>query len=389
MKRLICGMLTVVMCVITSCRNEYDPLDDGNYRIHSEKEKPVMKTVKMSFGGDFITESEEPLLRAEELHTYKAVNVYWTEDKEGASEEIYAYGLFVDTDEVKINLFTGYKYRFEATVLIDDRDIIQKLNGYYSYPFRKNQVGTDADEDFAPGDSDININKFHYAEDEKATKKTCYRFSDLTSGEAYVDIAGDRVGSTKPNRMRYPRVKRYYGEVENFDLSNDGTTVNIEMNYKSFGLKIVINKLPFGTLSVEDVTYDVSTEWQRNLLFPKDLIFNAPSVGEGEEVVPEAYQGLFSMHSMTADKATFTLKFTWNKGEGVEAKTFTRSVEVHPKMNRILNVDVTGTENTKGSGNIVFNNIQDETLNDEASNIYLNEDNPNNNNPVNNETTTR
>ena len=368
MKKLIYGILmAVIACGIVSCRNEYDPLDDGNYRIHGLKNKHVMKTVSMSFGGDYIAEAEEPLLRAEDGgHTYKAVSVYWTEDKEGATEKPYAYGLFKDREQLDIDLFTGFKYRFEATIVIDDVDKVELCGDYsdsYANPFQKRQFGTISEEVFKSKD----LNAFIYVKDESAPR---YLYQ-LSEGRSYVDIAKDRDDSTgkpiKASLMRFPRLKRFYGTLDNFVVAGDNRIVTISMGYKTFGLEIVVDYLPFGSITVEAASkqYATTNSWQDSLLFTRNLLLT-PVLNDADENSKSQYKGIYSMHSMTAESATFNFTFKWNKGEGLRPKTIEKEVVVHPKMNKILRLNVDGTANESKSGNIVLvqesEDMQDEEM---------------------------
>lgn len=359
-------MIAVLLCGMSSCRSDNDPLADGNYRLHREKGKKVMKKVSLNFGGDFISESEEPLLRAEDVHIYKAVNVYAKDDKDGSDYQIYARGLFVDQEKVEINLWTGNKYRFVATVLIDDRDKVALYNGKYSNPFQYRQVGTTSESDLDPQ----NINKFVYSQDEiNADKPATYHWQ-LASGKAYVDVAGDRVNDygnpVDPNFMAYPRIKRFYGTCEDFEPIETKPTVEINMEYKCFGLEIIAETLPFGTITVEDVTD--KNDWKNCLLFPMGTKLNSKAEGEN----PDSYEGLFSMNSMENNSSNIKLRFTWDKGQGLSPKTFEKTIEVHPKMKRILRLNISGSDTENKSGNIIFK-MDSETLGEESENITFTE----------------
>ncbi|MDE5813474.1 MAG: hypothetical protein K2H72_04235, partial [Muribaculaceae bacterium] len=303
MKKLISLIMIVVLISgLSSCRNDNDPLADGNYRLHREKIKNEMKKVSLNFSGDFISESEEPLLRAEDVHIYKAVNVYAKDDKEGSDYQIYARGLFVDQENVEINLWTGYKYRFVATVLIDDRDKVALNNGKYSNPFQYQQVGTSSKSDLDPK----NINSFVYSQNEINSGSPATYHMQLDSGKTYVDVSGDG-GIISTYFMAYPRLKRFYGTCEDFSPIETNPTVEIEMEYKCFGLEIIAESLPFGTITVKDVS---DSDWTNCLLFPKGLVLHSTAEGE----TPDSYEGLFSMNSMNNESSNITLKFSWNKG---------------------------------------------------------------------------
>lgn len=159
MKKLLSSLLLLIIIGgITSCRHELDSADDGNKRNHSEKERPELKTLTMSFGGDFVSESDEPLYRAGDGETFVGINVYRTEkDNQQATEEKYAYGLFIGKDNIKIDVITGYTYRFEASILIERDDKLALNNRRYNEPFMLHDglsTGFDNSWGFEPGDLD-------------------------------------------------------------------------------------------------------------------------------------------------------------------------------------------------------------------------------------------
>ncbi|MDE7351380.1 MAG: hypothetical protein K2N25_09945, partial [Muribaculaceae bacterium] len=297
MKKLF-GSLLLLLLVggLSSCRNDLEPQEPGNHRSHATKEKPMMKTIKMNFGGDFISETEEPLLRAEDGDTYTAINVFRTEKGvEGATEEKYAYGLFRKMDGIQIDVLTGFTYRFEATILIERDDKVFINNKSYAQPF---QYTTDHD-----GSTGLlnyhsdNLGKFKYTTVNSITNtpvedRRREYFTQLRYGTANVD-AGDDLGQVRYADVSYPRVKRYYGTAGSFDpgLSQ---TVDITMAYKCFGLEIDVVNLPSGYVTVKDVTKSGSSQKQPKhcLIFPTGLELSKEN---------KVWEGLYSMNNLLGE----------------------------------------------------------------------------------------
>lgn len=380
MKKLFNVLLLVLfLCGVSSCKNELESMECGNHRSHSSKDKPMVKTIRMSFGGEYITESEKPLVRAGETDTYTAINVFRTKlDEEDAVQEKYAYGLFTSSgskESVEIELITGYKYDFEATILINDVDKIKEYQGY-AEPF---QTKCDKDGLNALGNVPTKkINSFLYTYNElldgemKLDKEREY-FWQLKHGYAYVDTSKD--ASPSFGVFRYPKVKRFYG-FESLTLTNSSSKseVTLPMKYKCFGLKIKIDGIPGGSLTVEDVTDYTSvkgesrkilnSEATENLIFPKDLVL------KDEDNLRE-WSGVFSMNDLLADSESFDLKFLWDKGNGESEDITCHNISIRPGKQKILSVNLNGIVHENVSGNIKFS-IEDTNLEEDEEVIEVN-----------------
>ena len=358
MKQLICGTLLILLLgTVSSCGNDLNPEEAGNNRSHKVKEKPVMKTIRLQFGGDYVSETEEPLLRAEDGETYTAINVFRKEkDNENALEEEYAYGLFKGLDPISIDVTTGYLYRFVATILKDREDEIRTLSGGYTDPFRlhdANSAGFDNAWSIASKDIDF----FHYTYNIENEKNRPY-FCQLTSGTAYVNSGGDLLdgngNSISSDRwIRYPRVKRFYGNVNDFDPALM-TKIEIPMVYKCFGLKFILERIPEGTwVTVKDITsYGGPTPTDEpHLVFPKNMKLGM-SLDE-----TKTWEGIYSLNKLTEDSRNFRLQFSWEKGNGEKPDTFTHEFTVTAKKMKVLKLNIDGDVNETKSGNIIFTNL--------------------------------
>lgn len=356
MKQLLYSLLSVFLLTGTSaCRSDLDSDIDGNHRSKRIKKEQVVKNVRMAFGGDFISESEEPLLRADDGDTYTAINVWRTEkNKTDAEEEKYAFGLFKNKEEINIKMVTGFEYRFEAAIIIEKDDKIEKLNGAYTVPFSLHNLYKP---DFGSGwKFQYNMDEFVYSSYDALnnflnnTDREC--FCELYSGSAYVNL-GSEFNNDK-GIFKYPRVKRFYGSLGTFDPEiNADSPAEIAMSYKSFGLKIVVEDLPSGYITFADIT-DPNLASENSLAFP---------IGKTLAKLNE-WEGLFSMNRLLTQSETFKLKFTWHKG-GNESESFTSDVTISPKTKKVLKVKITGTPNYETMGNVTFNMESDELVIDE------------------------
>ncbi len=358
MIKLLNSLLIVLLLAgMAACKNDLEIENDGHHRDEGEKKERVLKTIRMSFGGDFITETDEPLLRAEDGDTYTAINVWRSEKKDNGtvgSEERYAYGLFKGTDDISVDVVTGFVYRFESSILIERDDKVKQLEYKYVDPF---MLSTLRDNSASMGGySRDDIQKFKYSAFEQVGENQVtvadldrFYFCNLFNGTACI-IYGKKIDDW--GEYKYPRVKRFYGNLVTYDpeISN---AVEIPMSYKSFGLKIVVEDLPSGHITIEDISAGATGE-EDKLLFPNGLTLQKSN----------EWEGLYSMNNLLASSETFKFRFTWHKGGGV-TESFPTDVTIRPKTKKVLKVKITGTPNVETKGNVTFNMESDELTLDE------------------------
>lgn len=165
-------------------------------------------TVSLGFGGE-IEVGYEPMRSAENNDLY-GINVYSAPaNVEGTpSWSNYAYGLFDDPSNIKIDLLVGYQYKFEATMIKDGKEKVFYNNGGYTYPFYVN----------GPVAISTNFN---------------YGLSLMTGiGNGFTRLKNPYDAYNRPN------TERYYGELEGYIPSNNGKAT-IDMGRTSHGVKFV------------------------------------------------------------------------------------------------------------------------------------------------------
>lgn len=405
MKHRIIYLIFILFAVaFVSCRSDLDSLDDGNRRHLKDAEKTEtgkFYTMKLSLGGDYITESEEPLRGEDdetengvtEGYTFIGINVYMHKrGSENDSKEKYAYGLFQfspdpitnkfdKTRTIEIKLYSEYTYSFEATVLTEFIDKLAintaSTKKGYTDPFR---LISDTYSGSGKG-AQYNIDDLKkgiiYTFDAKLSSgdllpnKDRYNFVNLKSGTSTVDVGSDWTQSA--GTFHYPRVKRYYGEINGYDptitSSNEAT---IPLAYQCFGIKIVVESLPKNTtLTVQDNKYSTSGDEQEFLLIPKNLVFSGVSTWEGLYSMKDL-QTLEEQQSSPNSK-TFNLSFTWHKGGDVTETFESGDIKVRSKTRKIVKVNVQGQSNEESRGNIKFDFTQaDETLVDDEETVTVN-----------------
>lgn len=399
--RIIHLIFTLFAVAFVSCRSDLDSLNDGNRRHIKDAEKieaGKFYTMKLSLGGDYITELEEPLRGADnetengvtERDTFIGINVYMQKKGTNDTKEQYAYGLFKFSPNeethkfdknttIEIKLYSDYIYSFDATVLTEWSDYLAENTGGskkgYTYPFRLKPKSS-----YEGNGSQYDVDKLNDIKytfniqdykGELVSDNQRYYFPYLKSGIAFVDLREEWKQST--GTFHYPRVKRYYGELNDYDPETTSTNVaTIPMAYQCFGIKIVVESLPKNTtLTVQDKEYSETKNEQDFLLFPKDHVFSGVST----------WEGLYSMkdlqtleeQQLSPNSKTFNLSFTWDKGGGVKETFESGDIEVRAKTRKIIKVNVQGQANEESRGNIKFDFTQaDETLVDDEEIVTVN-----------------
>ncbi|MBQ8770287.1 MAG: hypothetical protein IJZ60_03900 [Bacteroides sp.] len=224
MKALKFLSLFLTMMALWSCSSNEEV-------ITPEEETPAKEYMaSIGFKGE-ISISEAPLSRASGNDLY-GIQVYSC----GATDETnnykaYAYGLFDDLTKMNIKLIEGYKYQFVATMVVDGKEKIWSSNdGEYACPFRGDVM-----------DKNKISNKFIYSQSQSLINLT----NGINSGFSQM-VSTDINGFTSHNR---PNLDRYYGEHTGYIPTENGN-VAIDMKRTVFGLKVTVNNLTEGTLSI-------------------------------------------------------------------------------------------------------------------------------------------
>lgn len=211
MKTKILVALTIVSGIFFSaCAEKPEPNTDGQEMI----------TVQLGLGGE-VDVQYEPMTKSFTDCLY-GVQIKYKKDDISLSTE-YAYGLFDNLEDMKIDLVKGYTYEFVVTMLDNAKNIVDHNNSndeglmFYSVPF-----------------SGLLENKFILSSQE------CYWF---TMGRTEIE----------DEFYNIPNVGgRYVGFLE-FTPSENNTVAKIDMLRACFGARFVAegNLANSGTLCIE------------------------------------------------------------------------------------------------------------------------------------------
>lgn len=206
-----------MLAFLVSCNQ-----DQGNPKV----EDPESYEVTLYFGGEFVLE-QEPLSRGVATNNIYAINVWYDKEKDGDSNDIYAYGLFNNTEDMSISLLSGYTYKFDCTLVKNGQQTL-----YYG-PFN-GRTASGFITPFKLGNNSASvINKFEIG--------GSMRFDQIGNGRASL------AGSTAV--VKTPSIERYYGETSGYRPTKNGSvTINLVKAY--FGAHFVIKGMDGGKLSL-------------------------------------------------------------------------------------------------------------------------------------------
>lgn len=191
------------------------------------QEEPEFYTVQLGWGGEIVNIAYEPLDTRAATDDLYGIQVYSkpNNNSTATSWEPYAYGVFDDPTDISIDLASGNKYKFVATMVVDGKERIYNYEGRYSRPFASTIEESKT----------ILENKFNYTKE--------YNIRPIESGQAHL-VTGD---------FEYPNIERFYGELTDFVPSNSNTDIAIIMKRVSFGAKFIAEGVlaKSGTLEIQ------------------------------------------------------------------------------------------------------------------------------------------
>lgn len=272
-------------------------------------------TVQLGMGGE-LDIIYEPLTKSSTDDLY-GIQVYSMPDIDGASAwTAYAYGLFDDASNITIKLLKGYKYKFEATMLVDGKN---KLYGYtgpsYSFPF------------FAYGTSSE-----HSSVGDQFNYTSITKFNGLNKGESTIKDDGGYSSYARPN------VERYYGELENYIPGRNGEKAVISMSRTSFGVK-------YQVIGKDSGTIEIMMEGA-----PKMIFELAPGNTEKSDVftfskVYDAWKNADNEYSETVKTSV-----NWYRGDGTVVPLGTHEIVFKRNMTTVVKIDVSNDGANTGLG---------------------------------------
>ena len=276
------------------------------------QEEPEFYTVQLGWGGEIVDIAYEPLNTRATTDDLYGIQVYSTPDVElEEGEEVtwnrFAYGVFDDPNNITITLPKGYKYKFEATMVVNGKNRIAKYQygsgNQYTDPFNIHE--------------DM-LNKFNY---------------QINVG-IYVSIPV----YTEEGRYPHSNVERFYGELENYNPKHSSTSAIIPMKRVNFGAKFVAT----GTLATSGT---LEIEMEKAPILELELT-------EGEDSISDIFTFVEVSQAWVEDDYTETIgvSFKWVREDGSMVPLGTHSVKYTRNMTTVVTVTINKDGETEGVG---------------------------------------
>ena len=224
MKQKFKYLWLIVSAFLFSCSNE-----DDEQPIANVNETPIVVSINLS---DEISITEEALTRSTPTNDIYGINIYYDKNSNGDINQVYAYGLFDNKEDMSIALLSGHKYRFECTLVKNGKQDLffgKAFNNTYNgfaYPFQTNK-----------SNSTMIENKFDVGSETYLT--------GIKNGSAHMTT---QTTPTTGNATNYASLNRFYGEVNEY-TPQIGGTVSIALKRVVFGARFIIKGVEDGTLT--------------------------------------------------------------------------------------------------------------------------------------------
>jgi len=235
----------------------------------------------------------------------------------------FAYGLFDNVNDMKINLLEGSAYKFVVLLVKDAKNKIS-TESYSSYgnpfmhgnPYYSNNTSMD---------NTFNIN-------------SSYHFETLKKG--YM------------NSTEYPEADWYYGETEEYTPSVDGT-VNIDLKHTVFGLQYEVSGITDGTVSI---TIKNGT---RTFFTKSDITTDYTS----EEKIIAFYDTYSAWQYADNYTENLSVAVDWTRGIGVLQPLGTKDIQVKRNMMNVVRIQLGSND---GSATFGITTEDDTTMTEES-----------------------
>lgn len=312
------------------------PIDE-NQQQPSDGEEVV---VSLGLGGE-ITISETPLSRAAGSETSSkdiyAINVFYDKEQDGVTNDIYAGGLFDNSNDMVITLLTGYKYSFDCTYIPNGKD-----SGYYSNGYTTNTFsGCKINNLF---DTGRNFSTMYFGTGSGGTHSKTGDYN-TSSYAAYYGQNG---------------VDRYYGEVSNYSpKANDKVT--IDMIRCVFGLRINVSGLTEGSLNI-------------GKCFGNESVGKVTSDGVVKDISMRSFVDVYKCWKSYQDyqeyNVTERMSIRWTRGNGIIQDLGNLGITVKRNVMTTVNINLVASS----TDNSIGFNVQSDEMGKSTINININAD---------------
>ena len=312
LKFIVLSLLTIMMGMnLASCSSENDVIAP---KPDTETVAPKEYTVSLGLKGEIVNITESPLAtRAAEKNDLYGIQVYSSPDKEGHYEGYteYAYGLYDDVGKMTIKLLEGYKFKFVATMIVDGKNKVSFWDNGFYLPFHNSKTGY-------------------------TRLSNAFKYSSVEYFDSYYLGNGYSYSSIMERDVERPEHDRYYGELEGYLPSENGTAT-IDMKRTSFGIKVIAAEMTEGKLTVKiDKSIDM------NIVYPAteaQELLSFEYINSAWLTAFNADNGFYGEAETTSDYSeNIPISFTWTKDDGVELPLGTQTIEF--KRNKLTTITI-------------------------------------------------
>lgn len=301
----VAAILTIAM--LSSCIKDKDLSQITN--------KPeTYSEVALSIGGECNT-TETPMSRASDQirEVYGITVSQWIRDTGGRLQsKPYAYGIFDDVSNLKLNLLDGYKYRVACTMIENAKDSLQHKDNKFARPFSLDRNG----EVFG----EIK-NQFFLADQPDGSQLFLF------------DADNSKIGTKYQNGVSRPYIKRYHGVIDSLETKTTGNELELYRRY--FAVKFIANGLHENYRL--EIQLDDSPKW---ILTPKK------NETEYTYVSFKSLTGKVITNNILSENVSFKVElFKGDESQGKEIMKYNRSFKRNYRsMIAISDIDNFGTD---------------------------------------------
>ena len=232
--KTITAITALAVTVLSSC------IEDKDLSQLKPVQPETYTEVELNVGGECsITETPMGRAGATTIKGIYGIAVsQWVKDSNGRPQaKPYAYGIFDNVSNLKLNLLDGYKYRISCTMVADGKDSIKYVSEKYGRPFTLDRKG----EVYG-----AITNKFLVADQPDGSQLFLF------------DVENSKIETNKQNKeITRPFIQRYHGIIDSLETHTVGNEIELYRRY--FAVKFVANGLR--TDSRLEIQLEDSPKW--------------------------------------------------------------------------------------------------------------------------------
>lgn len=306
-------------------------------------DEPRTFTVHLGMSGE-INVNQNPLTRftPDDRDLY-GIQVYHKPASESRYQP-FAYGLFDNLEDAKLEVTENYQYNFEVLLIDDGKDKIFRDSilvdnvPYVGYdkPFYAQNKYSGASQRSVT----IVTNEFTYDEHK-------YFIPDgFNEGLSMVYYRLPNQTYASDNIVHAQGVNAYYGHLNGYTPTEEGSTIDIHVKHMVYGLKIEIGDFfTEGTITASlDLATSATVDHYNITMTPENKTF--------EEIFAyNSFTNWYNYTDITKATANRDIDFTWTKADGTKVNWQKKSIQFTRLKETVVTLDYYEDESA-GSNNI-------------------------------------